>query len=314
MEFKYSTSILTSKFSLIFKILVYVFCAILLTSVIAACVLIPAERNFSLRSDVKEETKALKDSWDEFTEGESGVKSFVDTAAGFIKKIWNIIKLDRVFLAKALATIIIFYFVTKFLLTLASMPLSFMIDQFMSSGLEYGFMSAFFKNIRHSALYSLIYTAIMVPTNLLIYTLITVIIIELTPALNMFALTLALLLAITLFSLRSTLFCGWLPYFLHSEDKKLFKALRASFKMVKERFNRILMTMFVVFFLMYILIVVLGVVTFGLAFIAGMALLYLILRILELTFYYIYNRKNYYIDRNTIVDSRAIEDRTELQS
>lgn len=313
MELKNSVSVILSKFNIVLQIMIYIFVAIFLVSLLFMCVMIPVGRELSADAVVSGNIDMAKASWQSYLDADISLRELLHDASTAFDVVWDHLNNSTRTIAEVLTTAIVCFYLLKFMLGLAYYPVAFIVDNFMSSCLKYGFMSAYFKNIRKSATYSFFYALIAGTYNLLVCVFIFFFVKTTFSSLGFFTFALALIFWLLLYSLRAVVFSGWIPYYLHSEDNKLWKSLKNSFVLVKTRWRRLAISFIMLYAVAYILVVVMFVPTFGVFSVLGYAVIFLSVRAVELTFYYTFNKMNYYLDPRTIVDAREIVDRTEFQ-
>ncbi|MDR2634768.1 MAG: hypothetical protein LBC13_02165 [Clostridiales bacterium] len=315
MELKNTTTVMFANFKLVYRIIAYLFIVFLVLGAISLSLFLPAQRHVLARPDVKDEIEAIREETGSFLsdDGEYGTGGLISSVAAHISNIFNAIKTDTGFLAAAIALLVCIYFLGYFLISLIDLPMAGVLNAFMSSALSESMLGYTVKDFKISLKYALANTIVGAPFHILIVLIVYAVITLLFPVMNVAALALALLAGVTLLSIKSALCAGWLPALIFSEDKRVWKAFKIGIQLFKTRFRDICGVFTIAVFVVYMLIAAFAVVTFGIMIVVSFALLLLFRRAAELIFYYVLNGRRFYVDAKTIVDSRALANRTELQ-
>lgn len=312
MELKNAINILFAKFGLNYRVLVYLF--IVFTIVLAICVsiIIPS---FTAVFDSPQTAEM-------FQELRSEVGNFVSGGTSFneLSSVLNDIGVRFADLWSSTDAPVVFWITFTVMLLILRFASSFcfpviidIVNNFMSSNMKYGFLSNMLKNFKlcfKYAFYHTIFSSII--DGVIILTVIGIIS-ALLPLINVFALMIGLIAAILLISLRLTISSGILPEMLVSGETNYFRAIVKSNKYVKKYGPRMFGAYCITTFSLYCLLMLLTIITFGVAFFVLSAMFIVIVHILQLVFYYGGKNMRYYTDGYTIVNTAPIENRLDLQ-
>ncbi len=195
------------------------------------------------------------------------------------------------------------YFVYVFISGLSHYPLAYVIRELMSSNTRYGFAASMAKNIKISAKYSASRMLISAPLDIAIVAILAGIGFGLLKVIGFFALPIVLVLGVSLFSLRSMLFSGWLPRLLHYEEEGVFSAFARSLVSVKGNFGCLFKAFSMIFFVAYCCVAVLMVPTFGVINFLVPSMYYFLLRTVELVGFFKANNMSFYTDKRTVIQT-----------
>ncbi|MDR3217101.1 MAG: hypothetical protein LBT55_06835 [Clostridiaceae bacterium] len=315
MELKNTTTLLFTNFKLVYRIIAYLFIIFLVVGAVSLSLFFPAQRHVLAQENVAVELDSMKAEFDGFISGEGdlSVGGYLSSTIKHVSGIIDVIKDDSGFVAAAIILIICLYFLGYFLISLIKIPLAGVLNTFMSSAVSASLLNYSIKDFKVSVKYAFADTVIGAPMHIVIMLVVYFIVALLFPVIQVFSLTLALLVAVVLLSLKSAIFAGWVPALIFSEDKKVWCALKNGFKDNKKRFHDIYGAFNIAIFAVYMLIAAFGLVTFGIMIVISFALLLMFQKGAELTFYYSTHGQRFYVDTKTVIDTRSFAERTELQ-
>ena len=308
MELKNSLSILMSKFNITYRLIVYVFISMTIMVSIGIGIFIPIVKNLFSSIEGEEIFATANAASKALLEGEITIKAFIEAIKGCYESFVLLINSSKVPFA-FWTIIIVMTFLIRFAIATAYPIITDIENSFMSSNMNYGFISCMVKEIKNSLKYSLFYTAITVPIDLIIIFLVVNFLSITIGALSVFSLIFGLLIAIGLFSARITLFAGVLPVMIVEGEKSFFKALKKSWAITQSYNKTFFGALCVTLFVVYCLSTALTLPTFGVATIVLVAMGLTFVRILELVCYYGSKKQRYYIDANPIVNTAPIIER-----
>lgn len=313
MELKNSVSILLTNNKVTYRVLLYLFINLSILLAFGTSIVIPALNKIFSSTEGLEMWEGMKSGILNFLNGEATVDELYNMAVGSYSRLMELVRTAN-FPATFWTTIVIMYILSRFVMGTSYPIICDIYHNFMSSNMEYGFLSNLFKNLRRCVRYSAAYTLVTVPIDALILFSTFGIVTALFPSISVFALTIGLLWAAVLVSLRIALFAGALPEMtLRNETENFFKALKKSWPLVKKYFKDFSMSVSFALFIFYCAIAVTAPITFGISFfvLAPMAICFV--HVLELVYFYGANSMRYYTDASTIVNTAPLIDRIDLQ-
>lgn len=201
--------------------------------------------------------------------------------------------------------LVVLFFIIPFLFGLAKLPLEESLYGYMSSLTRYGFFHSFIRKFPKSARLSLFRTLICLPINLL-FVYIFVLALKVTTFGGVFAMVspfIAVAAMCILASLKATLFAGWIPACV-VYNCNMFVGLAKGFKAVFRRFWRSLSTALV----MMVIIFAVNYLFSSFAFIISIPISIMLLNIFEMVMFYGSQGMRYYVDLDTIVTPKKLEE------
>lgn len=319
MEVKQSASILVSNFGLVFKLFIYILVITLIVAAIAVGIISPILKMFLSEENVGKLIQDISADTNSFLKGNAGLYdtfyALKDDLQDFARYIFS---LDW-FVAGIIAVGIFVYLLYLFLFTLSSVPIADVINNSMASNLKYGFLSNFALNFRRSVKYSILKVLIFFPIDIIIFGVLFGLtygfwkLFRSIAVLQFLSLAIVLAFGVIFASLRQTLFSGWIPRLIFHPEEGVFTAFKKSLPVVKKNAKVLIMTYCSIYFVLYLLVTVVGLFTFGLMSIIAPSISYVIVRIVELVSYYKSNKLKFYTDSVTVVDTTEYGMREEEQ-
>ena len=194
---------------------------------------------------------------------------------------------------------------SRFILGLAEVAFYHVIDMHLSSATKQSFRMSFIKNIGKSCVFQLSKMLFTLPFDLAVLGLVYLATLTFSvPLLLWFAPFLTLLVFVLMYSLRMTVFSGWIPQLLHSEKRRIFGSLFQSLSLLKEnkRFGRVYGAMLLYLLLIIAFNIFFGIFTLGVGLFITVPLSLYFMTVLNSTLYYQNSGLRYYIDAETIVN------------
>lgn len=313
MEFKYATSLLFSNMGYILKIFVWILICVLITAAIGSAILIPIGNLFASKTDVSDELDNLSAVANSFLHGEASIfDSAVGLRDGFVALINALTAHTSAFVGLIFALIFL-YLLYCFLVGMSYYPTADIINKLMSSNLRFGFASSLAANFKAACKFSFAKMLVALPIDVVIFFVVYGLLVGLSSLIGLFSLPIVLAVALTLCSLRATLFAGWIPRMLYNPDEKVFTAFSRSLTSVKTNFKGLFKAYAITFFVSYALIAGLSVPTFGLMSLVVPATYYFLLRCVELVGYYKTNAMCFYTDATTVINTVEFGYRKDIQ-
>lgn len=303
MLLKHSLAITISRFSLVYKVLLFflivglIFSAVAISSIYFIMEpIFQGIANMHFFEHIGEAFRSLFDGQGFNTE------AFHQLGQDF-DKIIEVFGENKHNVIGALCALIGFYYIGKFLISISYYPTSDVINNFMNSNSQYGFTSNLIANIKKAIAYSFVDTLISVPymfiTGLLVYG-VGWLIGQFSVILSISA---GLFVMLILLALKSAVLTMWLPTYVN-EKIGVFKSLVTSIKENKSMILHNFGTYFMTNCIAYIFFMIVGLFTFGLGFFIAFSILNVMYLTIKMVVYYRKKELRYYIDRETIVDSK----------
>lgn len=304
MPIYHSLSILLNRYALVFKIITYFLIVTLLLGIIAVAILSPILQDVIVQIESSGFFSKVYQGCRELLSGNPHSQETLQE----VNNIWT--NILNSFTPRMLTTIIIvlavLVIVAKFIYSLAYISYSDIINNFMSSNARYGFISNFISNLKRSVLYALLNLVTSFPYDLAVLTIGYFIFIGITKASSfLIALPILMIYLCLVMSLKSTLFCGWLPGIVR-DNKKIHVALRESASSVKKIFINTYGIYIAGYFLAAMFVVLSIISTFGAGLIIAIPTVITFFITLESVIYYNATNHKYYINEKTIIEAPII--------
>ena len=307
---KDSFSILISKFSLVYQLILAILIALLIFGIIGYAILAPTLSSYVSDLNELEIGKTVKDYLTSIfggSEAEDGVQHGMtveyQNLVQAIKQIGTVTKahLGAIWGGISAVVIILFLFTVYFYMCMYTVTDT--LHTFMSSDSEYGFTSNFIANVGKSLKFSLAYVGMYILWIIIIFGL-CVGLGFLVGALNNFlGLVVAYFTAILALAIRRSLFAGWMPAYVVS-DMTVNESLLANFKMASKTFKDTLGVYFVVYLASLLLSLSVGVLTLGFGLFIVVGVTQVLCQAYDMVTYYHYCGKKYYRDSQHVVDPK----------
>ncbi|MDE5618693.1 MAG: hypothetical protein K2I79_04325 [Clostridia bacterium] len=299
MIFKNSLSITGNKFTLIYKVLLYMLIAVLIFSAVAVAFLLPTLKIiFSEISDMHI-IKNIGQYVTKILNGEVGDGDFAH-----ITQLFN--RLAAIFtdnynrLVLAFVFIVILYFIFMFLASMCYYSVSDIVNSFMSSASSYPFMSNFVHNFKKSARFALLFTLINIPIRILFALIVIGLTLLCSLANYLLAAIVCYLTTLITLALSNTMFCSWMPSMI-VHNTGVVQGLKSNFRN-KKSFGYMLGVYFAYELFMSAIIIPVSLFTLGVGGIMLIAASIVIRKTMDLVLYYHDNNLKYYRDRNKVVN------------
>ena len=313
MEFKYSLSMLFSNMGYALKIFLWILICLALTLALGAAIILPIWNVVACESDISVHVDSLKACLSTVWDGSSTIRGSLSCAFLEVQNILNHLGQNAgVATGLAFAGVFLYAFYC-FLFGLSYYALADIINNIMASNLKFGFASNLALNFKKCVRYSLSRLAITLPIDLIIFTIITSIAFGLFRFISFFIVPILFVLGVVFFSLRATLFAGWLPRLLFHPEEKEFTAFARSLTYVKSNVGGLFKSYAVTFTIVYLFATTFSIPTGGLMSVILPSLYYFILRAIELIGYYKTKGFSFYTDATSVVNTVEFGYRTEQQ-
>lgn len=301
MEFKHSLSIMFSHSGYILKIFSWYLIALLITIGIATGVFFGVAKKIDVNP--QQEIQMVTQKVDDLAKGKTSIREFRiqirDHAKEEVQKISKNPKHFAVFIFSAMFIYIIYTFLTG----LAFYPISEISDKLMSSNLKSGFYGTLISNFGRSAAYSICKVTISLPLDLLIFTVMGSIFVGLYKAVKLFAIPLTSVIWLAVATVRSLVFAGWLPRWIHHPEENPYIAFARGLKYSLKNYRHYFKAYLTASIFIYLISTGAGLASFGLAILILPGLYYYLFRLIDLVGYYKQKGMSFYTDPSNVVNT-----------
>ena len=312
MEIRSSINILLSKFNVNYRVFLYLFVVTAIVLAIAVSVTVPVFNEVIKNPMTMERFGEVTNTFVEFLRGQEPFSAVVGSGKVLYRTVIDLMNATNA-TAVFWVTVIIVTFFIRLAMSFCYPAISDVISSFMSSNMSYGLMSNILKNFSICAKYAFFHTMLTMVTDFAIFFAIYGIVKLFLPLIGVFAFSIGLCVAVVLVALRLTFSSGVIPEMIVGGEKKYFGALKNGFLYMKKYFGKIFGANCIVMFVIYSLMMLMTLITFGVAFFVLGAMLVTYVHIIQLVFYYESKRMRYYTDAYTIVNTAPISERIDLQ-
>lgn len=302
MSFKHSLSILTSRFSIVYKLLAFVLIVVFLFSVLTVCAIYPtlsglrnnmnelglgeAVRNY-VREALKGEPEMQAQAYDELS-------AKFDLAADIIQKNSLQINLSIVWL------IVLYLFFVVFF-SWGQYCVSDVINHHMSSNSKFGFSSNLIVNFKKAMRYSLLYTAITIGFMIVVALLYWLSFATLFKVAPIIGLASAVAIFVLAMAVRRALLFGWVPAMV-ADGLGVIDGLKKGMSLLKQRFSYAF-GLYLIYYIAWLgLTVAISVFTMFVGTLFAISVSLALAQACDLVIYYRTVGKRYYIDVLNVVD------------
>lgn len=314
MEFKYSLSIFFSNVGYALRIFLWILISLILTLGIGAAIVLPIWDVLVASTDVNAYAMALKDCFVSLWDGSTTVRQMLATLINHTIDVVHALG-QNVGVSVGLCFVCAFlYAFYCFVFGLSYYTLAYIVNNLMASNMRVGFASSMALNLKKSAKYSLARLTITFPIDFVIMTIMSCLVLGMFRHVGFFVVPIALVIGVTLCSLRATLLAGWLPRMLFHPEENVYTAFTRSLTYVKANLAGLFKSYAITFSLVYLFIVGLSVPTGGLLSVVLPSIYYFILRTIELIGYYKTKGYSFYTDATTVINTVEFGYRVEQQT
>lgn len=305
MLLKHAFNVLISRYSIVFKMILYYFVVILVFTVVAFSIIQPIIADVTTQIQDTGIALQIKEFITKFFTGDSSFIETIHAAHKSALEIIEILKANSSAVGKCIAVVVVFLVACIYVINLGKLPFSDVINHFMNSNSRYGFLANFFANLKQSALYSLLYLVTVLPCNLLVFAAVFFLGYGLAQAGHLLlALPLCMLVGLVLYTVRSWLFAGWIPAIV-VDHMPVHKALITGTKSLNKIVVPLWLTFFMLLFLSYLFVAASAAFTFGFGLFIAFPTASMLFKVAELVLYYNAHDYHYYVADDTVI-SRPI--------
>lgn len=302
---KHAFDISLSKFSLVYKRLLFTVIIGLILAAISVGVLYPVLSPVITRINDAHIIKAIGAAAKSLFSGNLDAQSASFLALNeSYNKLIEIFSTDSAAIWSAVAIIFVMILIFKFFDNVSIFTTSDITNNFMNSASNYGFTSNMIVNLRLSAKYSLLMTLFDFVTYAVNFCIIWLVGYVLSRISVFLMIPLALVVIIVLFSIKNLIFAYWLPSMI-VDKKSVITALKDGVRLAitKKHILANLGAYCAFWFLAISTSIIFGIVTFGLALLVIAAYSVIFSRAYNLVSYYNIDNLKYYIDKNTVINN-----------
>lgn len=312
MEVRSAINILFSKFNINYRVFLYLFVVTAIVIAIAASAVMPTFNEVIKNPETTESFTAVTNTFADYLRGQTTFSQVIASGKTFYHTVIDLMNATNATAAFWVTVVVVSFFI-RLAMSFCYPAISDVISNFMSSNMSYGLLSNILKNFSLCAKYAFFHTIITMVTDIAIFFAIYGVIKLFFPIIGVFAFALALVCAVVLIALRLTFSSGVIPEMVVGGEKKYFGALKTGFSYMKKYFGKIFGANCIVIFVIYSLIMLMTLITFGVAFFVLGSMLVTYIHVMQLVFYYESKSMRYYTDAYTIVNTAPISERIDLQ-
>lgn len=302
MSFKHSLSILTSRFSITYKLLAFILIITFLFTVLTVCAIYPTLSG--LRNNMNElglgdavsnyVDQALRGEKDKQAEAYDELSTKLDAAADIIKNNSLQINLSIVWLVLIYLLYVVFF-------SWGQYCVSDVINHHMSSNSKFGFSSNLAVNFKKAMRYSLLYTAITIGFMIVVALLFWLSFATLFKFAPLVGLGSAVAIFVLAMAVRRAMLFGWVPAMV-SDGLGVIDGLKKCGRLLKQRFTYAF-GLYVVYYVAWLgLTIAVTVFTLGVGTLLAISISLALAQVCDLVIYYRTVGKRYYIDVLNVVD------------
>lgn len=302
MSFKHSLSILTSRFSITYKLLVFVLIVTFLFSVLTVCALYPTLAD--LRNNMNE--LALGDAIGNYVrealkgEPELQAQAYENLSSKF-DQAGDVIRNNSLQINLSIVWLVLIYLLYVVFFSWGQYCVSDVINHHMSSNSKFGFSSNLIVNFKKAMRYSLLYTAITIGFMIVVALLFWLSFATLFKVAPVIGLASAVGIFVLAMAVRRALLFGWIPAMV-SDGLGVVDGLKKAMSLLKQRFAYALGLYVVYYIAWFALTVAITLFTFGIGTLFAISISLALAQACDLVIYYRTVGKRYYIDVLNVVD------------
>ena len=303
MELKHSLNLLASRYSVVFKVLVYFLIMTAICVAILVSIMTPAmDPLFNSIKDAQIVDNAVGTVMQMLTQNityADGVVELSNIYTTLVNIIGNYT--HELIIFYVLISVVFFFY--RLFISMTSVPISSVINDYMNTSVHKSVVSALAENLWVSIKYAFFATLLNQLINTGLGIMSYQILLSTVGSWGIFSFTFVLILLLLILSLKYALLLGWVPIIVN-EKKPVLKAFAESIKRCKNWFRYGFLSSFMLYLFVIASTILLGIATcFVMVPIIAVSEI-VVLRIIELVCYYNVYKKRYYIDRNTIIKPR----------
>lgn len=306
MVVKHSANLLLSKFSLVYKLMLYCAIVVAIFTGIGIGVIVPLTRPLVNGIVGTGFFEHLSETVSLFFQGDVNYSTALQNLNNDITAIGAVIQNNYAALTGSIILIVVFFVLAGMFIGLADIPTVDILNNFMTSKSRYGFSSNFIDNIKLSVKYNLVKVLVTLVFDVGILALAVYLTTLIFSVNSLFALFLFVFMAVGISAVRQSFTSLWLPAIV-ADNGKIFASLKYSIVTTTKRFAKFFGTYFIVYLIIASIGILFTLSTFGVGFVFMVPGSMLFTRCLEMVFYYTLNGKSFYTSVDKIVKPDVVE-------
>lgn len=306
MVVKHSANLLLSKFSLVYKLMLYCAIVVAIFTGIGIGVIVPLTRPLVNGIVGTGFFEHLSETVSLFFQGDVNYSTALQNLNSDITAIGAVIQNNYAALTGSIILIVVFFVLAGMFIGLADIPTVDILNNFMTSKSRYGFSSNFIDNIKLSVKYNLVKVLVTLVFDVGILALAVYLTTLIFSVNSLFALFLFVFMAVGISAVRQSFTSLWLPAIV-ADNGKIFASLKYSIVTTTKRFAKFFGTYFIVYLIIASIGILFTLSTFGVGFVFMVPGSMLFTRCLEMVFYYTLNGKSFYTSVDKIVKPDVVE-------
>ena len=306
MVVKHSANLLLSKFSLVYKLMLYCAIVVAIFTGIGIGVIVPLTRPLVNGIVGTGFFEHLSETVSLFFQGDVNYSTALQNLNNDITAIGAVIQNNYAALTGSIILIVVFFVLAGMFIGLADIPTVDILNNFMTSKSRYGFSSNFIDNIKLSVQYNLVKVLVTLVFDVGILALAVYLTTLIFSVNSLFALFLFVFMAVGISAVRQSFTSLWLPAIV-ADNGKIFASLKYSIVTTTKRFAKFFGTYFIVYLIIASIGILFTLSTFGVGFVFMVPGSMLFTRCLEMVFYYTLNGKSFYTSVDKIVKPDVVE-------
>lgn len=306
MVVKHSANLLLSKFSLVYKLMLYCAIVVAIFTGIGIGVIVPLTRPLVNGIVGTGFFEHLSETVSLFFQGDVNYSTALQNLNNDITAIGAVIQNNYAALTGSIILIVVFFVLAGMFIGLADIPTVDILNNFMTSKSRYGFSSNFIDNIKLSVKYNLVKVLVTLVFDVGILALAVYLTTLIFSVNSLFALFLFVFMAVGISAVRQSFTSLWLPAIV-ADNGKIFASLKYSIVTTTKRFAKFFGTYFIVYLIIASIGILFTLSTFGVGFVFMVPGSMLFTRCLEMVFYYTLNGKSFYTSVDKIVKPDIVE-------
>lgn len=301
MEFKHSLSIMFSHSGYILKIFSWYLIALIITVGIGIGVFFGVANQMGIKPN--KEVNTVMQHVDDVATGKKTLKEFRIQVKDDAKRVVEKVSKNPKHMTMLVFSAIFIYVIYTFLTGLAFYPISEISDKLMSSNLKSGFYGTLISNFGRSATYSICKALISLPLDMLIFALMGSLFVGLYKGVKLFAIPIVSVIWLVVATLRSLIFAGWLPRWIHHPEESPYVAFARGFNYSLKNYRHYFKAYLTASIFIYLISTGAGLASFGLAILILPGLYYYLFRLIDLVGYYKQKGMSFYTDPSYVVNT-----------
>lgn len=302
MSFKHSLSILTSRFSITYKLLVFLIVITFLFSVLTVCAVYPTLSDLRNNMNELDLGNAVKGYVREALQGnpEKQAEAYEMLSAKF-DQATEIVRNNSLQINLSIVWLVLLYLLYVVFFSWGQYCVSDVINHHMSSNSKFGFSSNLIVNFKKAMRYSLLYTAITIGFMIVVALLYWLSFATLFKVAPLIGLASAVAIFVVAMAVRRALLFGWIPAMV-ADGLDVVDGLKKAMSLLKQRFSYAF-GLYLIYYVSWIgLTIAISLFTFFVGTLFAISVSLALAQACDLVIYYRTVGKRYYIDVLNVVD------------